>query len=53
MFLVRAAFWLAVVVLLLPGDPNSGANAPRVSAIEALMAMDRFQGTGTTVVTRF
>lgn len=38
MFLVRAAFWLAVVVLLLPGDPNSGANAPRVSAIEALMA---------------
>jgi len=38
MFLVRAAFWLAVVVLLLPGDPNSGADAPRVTAVEALMA---------------
>jgi Family of unknown function (DUF5330) len=37
-FLIRAAFWLTVVVMLLPGDPNSGANAPRVSAVEALVA---------------
>jgi hypothetical protein len=38
MFILRAAFWLSVVVLLLPGDPNSGASAPRVSAFEALIA---------------
>lgn len=38
MFLVRAAFWLSVVVLLLPGDPQTGADAPRVSAVEALVA---------------
>ena len=34
MFILRAAFWLSVVVLLLPGDPNSGTNAPRVSAVD-------------------
>jgi hypothetical protein len=38
MFILRAAFWLSVVVLLLPGDPNSGTSAPRVSAFEALIA---------------
>ena len=38
MFILRAAFWLSVVVLLLPGDPNSGTSAPRVSALEALIA---------------
>ena len=38
MFLFRAAFWLAVVVLLLPGDPNTGTEAPRVSAMQALVA---------------
>jgi hypothetical protein len=38
MFLVRAAFWMAVVVLLLPGDPKTGADAPRVGAIEAFVA---------------
>jgi hypothetical protein len=38
MFLVRAVFWLSVVVLLLPGDPKTGADAPRVSAFEALFA---------------
>ncbi len=38
MFLVRAAFWLTVVVLLLPGDPKSGADAPRVDAVQALVA---------------
>ncbi len=37
-FLFRTAFWLGVVVLLLPGDPNSGTNAPRVSAMQALVA---------------
>ena len=38
MFLIRAAFWLTVVVLLLPGDPKTGADAPRVGAFEALLA---------------
>ena len=37
-FIIRASFWLGVVVLLLPGDPNSGADAPRVSAMQALVA---------------
>ncbi len=38
MFLVRAAFWLSLVVLLLPADPQTGTKAPSVSAIEALSA---------------
>jgi hypothetical protein len=38
MFLVRAAFRHSVVVLLLPGDPQTGADAPRVSAFQALLA---------------
>jgi hypothetical protein len=38
MFIFRTAFWQSVVVLLLPADPQSGEQAPRVSAIEALMA---------------
>jgi hypothetical protein len=38
MFLIRAAFWLSLVVLLLPADPQSGDQAPRVSAVEALVA---------------
>ena len=38
MFLLRAAFWLSVVVILLPGDPETGEDAPRVTAIEALWA---------------
>ena len=38
MFLLRAAFWLSVVILLLPGDPKTRADAPRVSAVEALVA---------------
>ncbi len=38
MFLIRAAFWFSVVVLLIPGDPNSGAEAPRVSAVDAIVA---------------
>ncbi len=38
MFLIRAAFWLSLVVLLLPADPQTGEQAPRVTAIEALVA---------------
>jgi hypothetical protein len=38
-FLIKAAFWLMVVVLLLPADPASrGDTREQVSAIEALGA---------------
>jgi hypothetical protein len=38
MFLIRAAFWLSLAVLLIPADPKTGTEAPRVSAFEALGA---------------
>ena len=38
MFLIRAAFWLSVVVMLIPADPQTGVEAPRVGAIEAIVA---------------
>jgi len=38
MFILRAAFWLALVILLLPANPETGEPAPRVGAIEALGA---------------
>lgn len=38
MFLLRTAFWLSMVVVLLPGDPETGEDAPRVSAFQALSA---------------
>jgi hypothetical protein len=34
MFILRAAFWLTLVVFLIPG----GADSPRAGAIEALLA---------------
>ena len=43
MFLLRAAFWLMIVVLLLPADSSTG-EAPRVGAIQALTAV---QATAT------
>ena len=38
MFLIRAVFWLSVVILFIPADPETGAEAPRVTAIAALVA---------------
>ena len=38
MFLLRTVFWLSVVVLILPADRETGDKAPRVTAIEALVA---------------
>jgi hypothetical protein len=38
MFLIRAAFWLSLVVMLIPADPDSGQEAPRVSAMQAFFA---------------
>jgi len=43
MFLIRSAFWLSVVVMLLPAAPDTGNTPPRVTAFEALSA------AGTTV----
>jgi uncharacterized protein DUF5330 len=43
MFLLRAGFWLTIVVFLLPGDPETG-EAPRVGAFQALSAV---QATAT------
>ncbi|HZP20061.1 MAG TPA: DUF5330 domain-containing protein [Bauldia sp.] len=37
-FLIRAAFWLCVVILLIPADPKSGAEAPRVTLVQAFLA---------------
>lgn len=38
MFLIRAAFWLSLVIMLIPADPDSGQEAPRVSAMQAFFA---------------
>jgi hypothetical protein len=38
MFLIRAAFWLSVVIMFIPADPQSNSPAPRVSFIESLVA---------------
>jgi Family of unknown function (DUF5330) len=35
MFLIRTAFWLSVVIVLIPADPQSETPAPRVSLFEA------------------
>lgn len=37
MFLLRSAFWLGIVILLIPADPHSG-EAPRVTLVNAFMA---------------
>jgi hypothetical protein len=38
MFLIRAAFWLSLAIMFIPGDPQSGTEAPRVGALQALGA---------------
>lgn len=38
MFLLRTAFWLSLVIFLLPADSESGADAPRVTAFQAISA---------------
>lgn len=37
-FLMRVAFWLTVVVMLIPADPKTGAEAPRVTLVQAFFA---------------
>lgn len=37
-FLIRVAFWLSIVVVLLPAGPKSDPNAPEVSTFEAIGA---------------
>jgi Family of unknown function (DUF5330) len=38
MFLLRAAFWLSVVIMFIPADPQSDSPAPRVTVVETLVA---------------
>lgn len=37
-FLIRSAFWLCLVILLIPGNPESGREAPRVTLGQAVSA---------------
>jgi len=37
MFLLRSAFWLTIVIMLIPADPETG-DAPRVTMVNAMMA---------------
>lgn len=39
MFLLRSAFWLTIVIMLIPADPQSG-EAPRVTLVNALVAAE-------------
>lgn len=38
MFLIRAAFWLSVVIMFIPADPQADTPAPRVTVVKALVA---------------
>ena len=38
MFLLRAAFWLSIVVLFIPGNPATDSPPPRVTMMEYLFA---------------
>ena len=38
MFLLRAAFWLSIVIMFIPADPQTDSPAPRVTVIETLVA---------------
>jgi hypothetical protein len=37
-FLIRTAFWLSLVIMLLPADGETGDKAPRVTAFETISA---------------
>jgi hypothetical protein len=37
-FLLRTAFWLSLVILMLPADGESGEQAPRVTAFQTISA---------------
>lgn len=37
-FLIRTAFWLSLVIMLLPADADTGDKAPRVTAFETISA---------------
>jgi hypothetical protein len=38
-FLLRTVFWLMVVILLLPSDPDAGPGAPQVTFVQAIDAV--------------
>lgn len=43
-FLFRTVFWLTVVILLLPSDPDANPDAPQLTLVDA---MDAIRGTIT------
>ncbi|SHE63047.1 hypothetical protein SAMN02745157_0591 [Kaistia soli DSM 19436] len=38
MFIIRAAFWLSIVLLLIPGDPATGGKSASAGAVDAVLA---------------
>jgi hypothetical protein len=36
MFLIRAAFWFTIVILLIPGDRQGGIEAPGISVFDTI-----------------
>ncbi len=40
--LLRATFWLCVIILFLPGDPERGEDAPSVTVLELMVAARDF-----------
>lgn len=39
MFIIRAIFWLSVVLLFIPGEPGPDGTSARVGAVDALLAV--------------
>ncbi|HWJ72086.1 MAG TPA: DUF5330 domain-containing protein [Kaistia sp.] len=38
MFIIRAVFWLSIVLLLIPGDPATGGKSASAGAVDAVLA---------------
>jgi len=52
MGIIRAAFWLSALIMLLPADKDSGAEAPSVGVIDALVAAKSTVGDFSQFCTR-
>ncbi|WP_316858066.1 DUF5330 domain-containing protein [uncultured Cohaesibacter sp.] len=51
-FLIRAAFWLSLVILILPADPGSETESAKLSTTEALTAAQATLKDFTSFCTR-
>lgn len=52
MGVIRAAFWLSALIMLLPADKQSGAEAPSVGVIDTLVAARTTVGDFSQFCTR-